>query len=371
MDVSSHSDESARSHAFRALDPRSYLDPDVFEREKERIFFRAWQCAGHVSEIPHAGCYLVKKIVDQEVFVIRRENDEIGGFYNVCMHRAHPLVGGKGRCKSTLSCPYHGWTYYLDGTLCRARHVDRVPDFPAKDIRLSPVRVEVFCGFIFVSLDPEAPLLARQVSHMVADVRRYIPEIENLQFVGEVDLAHRCNWKVTVENYSECYHCRLVHDNDIFKDLDVPTYRIEPNGITASMHCEPRKPGGGRTLTEAEFLLGSYASWYIWPNFSLNWQPGGYIRIGIFEPTALDQTIYRYRYFSDGRFPDHEVLAYMNRHAELTGGEDAELVERVQRGLRSRGYRPGPLVVDGTHHGEREQGVVHFHALLKLALATA
>lgn len=357
-------------HTARALGSQSYLDPELFEQEKQRIFFRAWQCAGHVSEIPDPGSYLVKQVVDQEVVVIRQDGGDIRAFYNVCMHRAHPLVTGKGRCKSTLSCPYHGWTYHLNGKLCRARYADKITSFPSDEIQLAPVAVELFCGFIFINLDLNAKPLGSQVQHLSTDIHRFIAAPEKLRYVGEVDLEHPCNWKITVENYSECYHCRIVHDNDIFKGLDVPTYRIAPKGITSSFYCAPKMPSG-KPFSDADFVLMSYASWYIWPNFSLNWQPGGFIRIGIFEPTALDRTVYRYCYLTDGRYSDQEVLDYMDRHAKLTGGEDAELVERIQRGLKSRGYRPGPLIVDGTDHGEREQGVVHFQGLLRQALAGA
>ena len=353
----------------RALEPNYYFDPDIYAQELEKIFYRTWQCICHTSEIPEPGCYVVRRIADQEIAVVRQKDGTVKAFYNVCMHRAHPLLRGTGRCKVVMTCPYHRWSYDLNGGLQGAPFSEDVPGFERKAVSLTEVRFELFCGFVFVNLDDSAPTIGSQTAEIEQEIKELVPGIETYRFVDEVALEHPCNWKVTVENYAECYHCRGVHGNALFEKLAIETYSLRVHGTTATHVCEPKPEycsGDGRNpLLEND----AFASWYIWPTFSLNRQPGGFLRIGLFEPIAIDRTVYRYRYFSNGTLPDEEVSAYMRRHAELTGGEDADLVARVQKGLQSRGYKPGILIADGTNHGEREHGVYQFQSLVRQTLS--
>ena len=205
---------------------------------------------------------------------------------------------------------------------------------------------------------------ASQTAGIEAETRELIPAIDSYRFVDEVPLDHSCNWKVTAENFMECYHCLGVHGNALFARLAIDTYRIGIHETTMTHLCEPRPElcsGDGRDPMKED---DAFAAWCIWPTFALNRQPGGFVRVGIFEPLSVDRAIYRYRYFSTGATPDAGITSDMHSHAELTGTEDARLVAGVQKGLGNRGYQPGILNADDTDHGEREHGVRHFQSMV-------
>ena len=150
------------------LPARYYTDPEIFEREKEAIFFKTWQFVGHVEDLPEPGCYITTKIFDQNVVIIRGKDGHLRAFYNVCSHRAHELLEGSGK-EAKISCPYHGWTYELDGGLFSARGSEKVKGFEPSEFCLKTVRLEVFLNLIFVNLDPDAPSLERPSGVPIAD----------------------------------------------------------------------------------------------------------------------------------------------------------------------------------------------------------
>ena len=134
-----------------------YFDPDVYEREKDAIFWRNWICVGHASEVRDPGQYLTADVVGQRVFVIRGADGELRSFFNVCMHRGHQLLEDSGTIGRRITCPYHAWAYDAEGALVGARMSDRMDDFDFADFTLPNVAVEEFCGFVFVNLstDPQ------------------------------------------------------------------------------------------------------------------------------------------------------------------------------------------------------------------------
>ena len=142
-----------------ALEARDYTDPTVYDEEKRQIFTRTWQFACHASELASPGDYVAFEIFELPMFVVRDGDHSIRAFHNVCMHRAHLLVEGSGNAKA-LVCPYHSWTYELDGRLRRAPNQDKVPGFDPSAICLTAARIENFCGFVFVNLDPDAAPMA-------------------------------------------------------------------------------------------------------------------------------------------------------------------------------------------------------------------
>ena len=184
---------------IRALEPRFYTDPTLFEREREAVFFRTWQFAGHVSQLGRTGDFFTFEISDQALFCVRGRDDVIRAFYNVCAHRGHALVSGEGHC-SVVVCPYHAWSYELDGRLRKANNQKRAMGFDANDVRLSEVRVEVFCGFIFVNLDPDAAPMEDWYPNVESELWAFVPWIDDLNPVQWIEIEEACNWKVTVEN---------------------------------------------------------------------------------------------------------------------------------------------------------------------------
>ena len=198
------------------LPARYYYEPHIFAREREEIFFRSWLYVGHETELPHPGSYLTASVFDQNLFLIRGQDSLIRAFYNVCSHRAHAIVEGHGTRGPVIQCPYHAWCYNIDGSLKAARGTDDMPDFDLKHFGLTEVRSDSVLGFLFVNLDPGACTLREYLPGFEEEVRADVAQrqdlvlrtdSEGLALPGEV----MCNWKVLVENFQECYHCRPAH----------------------------------------------------------------------------------------------------------------------------------------------------------------
>ncbi len=354
-----------------ALAPSYYVDPAVLEREKERIFFRTWQYACHLSQLEKPGDYVAFDILDQGLFVIRGRDGELRAFYNVCKHRAHELLQGQGNVV-LITCPYHAWTYQTDGKLRRAPNSEKVPGFDADAICLTPVRLEVFCGFVFVNLDPDCAPMADWYPEVEDQMREFLPEIERLQPINEVAVEEACNWKVTVENYNECYHCRFTHPTFVKGVIDPNAYNILPQG-----HClrHTTRSAPSQNLTyDFDVSAGShasdYSSWYLWPAFSFQVYPGGMLNTYLWRPQTVAETlVYRGWYSVDGENAE-TVLQLAEQDRITTVAEDVKLVNSVQRGLRSKGYQPGPLVIDPETGVNSEHSIKAFYDWVLEALET-
>ena len=171
------SEDPARSWTMPS---RCYTDPDVYEEEKQAIFARTWHYVGHLSRLKEPGDYLTLEIADESVFVMRGEDGQLRGFFNVCRHRAHRLLEGAGNAR-TIVCPYHAWSYWSDGRLRHARLASRMCDFDAAAVRLPQVKVDVMCGFVFVNLDFEAASLADSAPGMASDLAALVPRLAELE----------------------------------------------------------------------------------------------------------------------------------------------------------------------------------------------
>ena len=353
----------------RALEPRYYLDPEIYGKEREAIFFRTWQYAGHVSQVQRAGDYFTFSVLDQDLFCIRNRDGEIKTFYNVCQHRAHELVEGSGT-KRTIVCPYHAWTYDLDGHLRKAPGDNRTPGFDRSEICLTPVRTEIFCGFIFVNLDDDAAPMEQWFPGAEKELRAYVPQIDSLQPIHWVEAHERCNWKISVENYSECYHCELVHKTFATGVIDPESYNIRPQG-----HClrHTTKSVNIDKLTyeidaEANEHALDYSSWFLWPCFSFQVYPGNTLNTYLWRPRGVDEVdVYRGWYSVDG-VDSLDIKTLAQQDLDTTVSEDIRLVESVQRGLASRGYRAGPLIIDPNEGLRSEHSIRALHAWTREAV---
>ena len=195
---------------LRSLDARYYIDPSIFDLETGGLFAQSWQFAGHASQLQKAGDFFTFEVAGESLFCVMDRDGSIKAFYNVCQHRAHQLVSGTGSAK-LITCPYHAWTYELSGQLRAGPNVKSVAGFRREDICLSSVQVENFCGFLFVNLDPQAAPMDDWFPGVRDALQAHVPQIDRLQPLEWVEIPEACNWKVSVENYSECYHCALNH----------------------------------------------------------------------------------------------------------------------------------------------------------------
>ena len=191
-----------------AMPPAVYHDPGLHALELERIFRRDWQCAGRAESIPKNGDWFSWQVADQPVLVIRGSDGTVRAHANVCRHRMMRLQEGQGSCRRIV-CPYHAWTYDIDGRLVATRHMERSEGFAAADIRLAPVRCEVWHGWIYLTLDESAPPVAELLAplgEIVADYR-----MEDYVEVLRQDHVWDTNWKLLTENFMEGYHLPVTH----------------------------------------------------------------------------------------------------------------------------------------------------------------
>lgn len=331
----------------RSLEARYYTDPEIFRLERSGLFARTWQFAGHVSQVARPGDYFAFEIGGENLFCLRDRSGAIRAYYNVCQHRAHELVSGAGNAK-LIVCPYHAWTYELTGQLRSGPNLKSVPGFDRNEICLTPVRVEEFCGFLFVNLDPDARPMDDWFPDTRSQLKDFVPHADRLKPVEWVEIEEACNWKVSVENYSECYHCSLNHRTFATGVVKPETYDIQPQGycLRHTTQCQNLDQMSYPIDLAANPRAGEYSSWYLWPMFSFQVYPGNVLNTYHWRAVDADHVIvWRGWYSIDGEESDSvRRLAIQDR--ATTVEEDIHLVESVQRGLKSRGYKPGPLVVD-------------------------
>ena len=185
------------------LPPRAYTEPEVFELERERIFGHEWICVAHTSQLPNPGDYRCVDLIDYPIVITHARDGEFHALSRICLHRAMPIAEGSGN-SSTLTCPYHLWSYSLDGTLRGAPHMDGVNQFNDPPECLPRLRVELWNGFVFVNRDDNAPALSERWGGL-AEALGHIP-FESMQVVGSLEFDGNWNWKLLVENFMEAYH---------------------------------------------------------------------------------------------------------------------------------------------------------------------
>ena len=347
-------EDLARAFTLPASD---YVDPAVFEREKSRIFGRTWQLVARADELARVGDLKPATILDEPVLITHGLDGKLRGFYNVCRHRAAQVVLAKGNRRS-LQCPYHGWTYGLDGRLQVAREMDGTEDFDKADFGLQPIRVERWGPFIFANLDRDAPSLAEVMGAIPDEVSRAGYDVDRMQLVERRDYVINCNWKVYVDNYLEGYHIPIVHPG-LFRELDYPSYRTETRTNYSIQHAPLKRPERIRVNDPADDI--DY--FWIWPNLMLNVYPDNF-STNLIVPLGPTRTMTLFEwYFRDPDGPGvrqriDETIAFSDE-IQL---EDIGICEAVQRGLRSSTYDTG------RYSPSRENGVHHFHGMYAEAM---
>jgi Rieske 2Fe-2S family protein len=200
------------SSSSRTPDGRIYWEEDVLRTELEKFFYRNWVNVGRQESIPATGDYFTRQVGRENLLFVRGPEGTIRGFYNLCRHRGTRVVlATEGTGAHSFICPYHAWTYGLDGRLIGAQHMKSQPDFDRKDYGLHSIRVENWGGFVWANLEPEGPSLREALGPFFARFDRF--PIADLRLAARKEYQVEANWKILVENFSECYHCAPVHPN--------------------------------------------------------------------------------------------------------------------------------------------------------------
>jgi choline monooxygenase len=338
----------------RTLPYSWYTDPEILRREEERILRPAWQYVGHTGQLARPG-YFATKVGRTPVVVTRDGGGVLRAFVNVCRHRGFALAEGEAS-RETLQCPYHAWTYGLDGSLRAAPRSEEEPYFPQDELGLVPVAVDTWGPFVFANAGPDPEPLAHALGSLPAQVAELGLEVDSLVHHSRWEAEIEANWKIVSENFLECYHCQVAHPTfSELVDVSPEAYVLATDGRLSTQR------GPLRTVTPADELPRAQFH-FLWPSLGINIFPGRpNLSIGPIVPLAPDRT---YRFLDYFFGPDVEpawiddLLAFDHQ----VGREDRALVEGVQRGVATGAVEHGVLM------SHSEQLVAHFQALTSAAL---
>ena len=340
-----------------------YLNNDVFQIEREHIFMREWLCVGRKEQIPNPGSHRVLDLYGESVLLLRNSDGQLRAFYNVCRHRgarlcpdAHDASGSHGVTLSggvmesrSIRCPYHAWTYSLDGDLLRAPHLKAETEIDLANLSLHPVAVASWGGFVFVHLTPdEAPDFPAQIATTDTQFQRY--PLAELGIGHSISYEVAANWKVICENYNECYHCGPVHPElcevvPVFKqrggaeldwDRGVP-HREGAVTFTASGTTE-RRMFPGLNADERIRHKGDL----VYPNLFLS-ASSDHVAVFVLQAKSANLTtidchfLFESHEMSKPSFDPSDAVDFWHK----VNCQDWAICERVQQGMNSRVHRAG------------------------------
>jgi choline monooxygenase len=333
-----------------------YTDARVAALEQQNVFGRAWQAVARTDQVEKPGQYVTATVAGEPVVVVRGSDNQLRAFFNVCRHHAMTVMTEPCGTAQHLRCPYHGWTYNLEGELRGMTEFEGVCNFDRAKNGLVPIRVEVWEKFVFVNLDPQAAPLADFLGELVERVRPL--GLSGLKFVERRSYTQQCNWKVYVDNFLDGgYHVPHMHKG-LNSVLDYTNYTIE-NLERCCVQSSPVAVDSSSESNAAATRKGDRA-YYFWqyPNFMLNWYEG-YLDTNFVIPLAVDrcEVIFDF-YFADTSPAQMPYVRQSMDVSERVQQEDIVICDGVQRGLSSRAYQAGRLSV------RREAGEHLFHRLL-------
>ena len=334
------------------LPQRYFVSPEVFAEEQEAIFSTQWILVGHQSQIGRAGDFFVQEAAGESLIIARDREGTIRGFYNVCRHRGTRLCEESSGHSATIQCPYHAWTYALDGKLVGAPHMDVVKDFAKSDYSLQAVNLAVWEGFIFVNLADNPAPLEEVFAPLMAKFSHW--NLPQLRSARRIEYDVRANWKLIFENYSECYHCPGVHP---------ALQKLTPYDLAENDLCEGPFLGGYMPITKGHSLtmsgnacalsVGDISAedharvfyYSIFPNMLLSMHPD-YVMVHQLWPQSPERTLILCDWFfhvdaaaaAEPPYNPDDAIDFW----DMTNKQDWHVCELSQLGIASRAYQPGP-----------------------------
>src|SRR6266511_3054354 len=343
----------------KTLPQRYFVSPAVFAEEQEKVFSKQWVLVGHQSQIAKSGDYFTAEVAGESLIIVRDKRGEIHGFYNVCRHRGSRLIENRnGQLSAAIQCPYHAWTYGLDGRLLGAPHMDDLLGFNKTDYSLHPVNVALWEGFIFVNLADAST--SRSNRDYISLEEWFAPlagkfarwNLPALLSARRIKYDVRANWKLIFQNYSECYHCLGVHP-ELSK---ISPYDSAENDLTEGpflggfmrIASDKSLTMSGNTCAlpvgnfgDEDFRFVFYYS--IFPNTLLSLHPD-YVMVHQLEPQSPERTLifcdwfFNREAFKRSDFDPEDAVEFW----DMVNKQDWHVCELSQRGISSRAYEPGP-----------------------------
>jgi carnitine monooxygenase subunit len=329
----------------------NYVNPQIFEEEKKKIFQDSWVLAGHISQVGKPGDFFTFEIADQPLIISRDKNNELNAFYNICPHRGTKVEKNECGNKKVFTCTYHGWTFHMNGKLNKA------PNFGTNELGnhscMPQVKLEVFQSMIFINLNPEARPMEETFGEFMANLERYT-FLDSLKKVRVTQRVIDANWKAVVDNYLECDHCKIAHP-EFSKTFDMKNYHIDLHGNFSCQYSELTKKSNDQQEEHANF-------YWVWPNLMVSIYPGkeGNMTTSQILPLAPDKSlaIYSYYFKSDEISKEQEELI---RFVDQVRLEDFDLVELLQKGFHTNAFKHGV-------YSPTEYAIKFFHNLYEEAM---
>jgi phenylpropionate dioxygenase-like ring-hydroxylating dioxygenase large terminal subunit len=329
-----------------------YSDPEYFAVEMARLMRPSWQVVCHLSDLPEAGSFHTLDFLGESVVAVRGDDGQVRAFANVCRHRGSRLVDGAG-CARKLVCPYHAWSYGLDGALTGVPLGETYPALDREAMGLTPIELEVWRGFVFIRLEAGGPSVAEMMAPYDAEVAPH--RFEDLKALGRVTLRPRpVNWKNVADNYSDALHIRVAHPG--LTRLFGASYGVEAGPHVDKMWGQMRdRPSEAlserayqRFLPKTDHLpepaRRQWLYFKLWPNVAFDIYPDQ-VDFMQFLPISPTSTLIReiaYALPDDRR--EMRAARYLNwRVNRQVNAEDTVLIEQVQQGMASPSFQVGPL----------------------------
>ncbi len=333
---------------------REYYTPATFAREMDQLFMQQWLYVGRSEQLPEVGSYMLVTIANENVIVVRNKQGNIRAFYNLCRHRGTRMcTAEQGQFANSIQCPYHAWTYSLDGDLVGARLMDEVEGFDKAEFGLLPVAVVEWEGFIMLNLAPHPEPFEQVYAPLINRFSDW--NIANLNSAQTIEYTIKANWKLIFQNYSECYHCPLIHP-ELVQQTD---YRSGQNDLTEGPFL-----GGYMVLndTHGTFGLGEGVGshrppvgtvagedlqrvyfYSIFPNMLLSLHPD-YVLVHALYPLDNGTTrivcdwLFDPMVMAQPDFDPSDAVSFW----DTTNMQDWNVCEQTQLGVQSRAFVAGP-----------------------------
>lgn len=354
----------------KPLAPWTYTDPELFEIEYQALFLSRWQFVGHVNDVTEVGDFITADIGRDNVVIIRGNDSQLRAFLNVCRHRASRIFEGSGTCRGVIRCPYHGWTYKLDGSLMAIPQEETLADVDRSKHGLHKVQLDEYNGLLFARVKGDGPGVAEQFAHTGHYFEKF--DVANhLQIADESIEIWDVNWKVAWDNYLENYHIpighpglhRLLRENDEWDELTsgvsygVFLMRDKLSSVEHERRYQEMLHHSDHRLPDD--AQGKWVQFGLTPNLGIDLYPE---MLDTFQlvPLAHDKTLVRTKFYGHQN-PTREEQELRRLNMLINGpvnDEDRVICERVQKGLRTDGYQPGPL-------SQLESCVSNFHEMLR------
>ena len=336
----------------KTLPREYYTQPDMLSQEFSKVFHNHWVCIGRNCDLIDKGQYITIQLGNESAIILKSEKDKIKAFFNVCRHRGTRICNSKkGKLSKTIQCPYHGWTYDLNGNLVGSPHMEKVNGFNKIDYPLHSIEVREWEGFLFVNFS-EKPTSFNKMFKPINNLFQSW-DLTDLTIIDKKTYSVNCNWKLIIQNYCECYHCPMIHPqlaeihnylggrNNLFKGPFLGGFMDFNSGkesITSSGKycCPPLK-----NVKDDDLHRVYYYS--LFPNMLLSLHPE-YVMYHTVWPDGIDKCIVNcsWLFLEESAKANRESIYEAIDFWDKTNKQDWEICEYSQLGINSKHYSPAP-----------------------------